>query len=420
LRALASPLAAANQYDQAEPYYRQAVDQFTSKKQSKDLHVEVGAFYLQWGKYLAENGNPEKAIEMYKEVEKDFSDTPSYQGLHDLEAKAYFQWVTLLQKSGNYDKVIEVGQILRLGFPSSLEAKVVHPILAEALIKVAAASTAKQDFKTAVDDYELVISDLSDTSFVAEANQMLPDVYLSYGKQLHSQGEFESAETVLLKLQLKYPASDAAGKSYEEIGQVIIDWSYKMTNTQQYLEAMDKALEVKDYKPSTEMAKKSLDAYTQAATGLAGDTGSEGQQAIQDAYKTACDGQKAENISVALFKDKPSKALACDPTIEIPANLQPATPGEFRYVVKETSGTAEIETCPYNGGYRIVRSKRYVDIQYISTESGKLAHSTRVYGSDPDGCADTETFTIGVYTKSKVGGDVSNEDVLNAIKDTLK
>ena len=139
-----------------------------------------------------------------------------------------------------------------------------------------------------------------------------------------------------------------------------------------------------------------------------------------------CAGEPAFSQAVGLgHGSEPGKALVCDPGyISIPSDLIATKPGHFLYVLKFSSGTDLLETCPYISSsgeiYYLKLMRAWWNIQVSSTLTGQKIVNNKFIGSAPAACPETNKFIFGVYTQTVLGNSPPESAVISWLRQVLK
>ena len=335
---------------------------------------QIADIYIDWAEELKEDDQYAQAIDNINLVLDEYPDTQAAENIYDLAAEAYYGWANQLQETNFFEESIEKYEILLKEYP-----------------KAYSSTEIKNGIKSA---------------------------YLAWGKQSREINLYSRAIGVYQKFEDDYPQESRSANIPELILQTELEWADHLLQDKQYNKAMEKYTEIKDQTDDPDLLAIAEEGYQSALWDLSQDTGSDGQEIINAAFKTACSGDPAASPAVGLEEDQPAKARSCSSDLKLDQSLMPKYPGQFQYVVLKTEGNETIQSCPYQQGHTLIRQKQYWLITIRSTATGNIYTTKKFYGSEPEKCLRTEWFSSS--TKYKYGTKPSLSEVITWMEGLLR
>jgi tetratricopeptide (TPR) repeat protein len=407
-----------------------AADQFkfamTAYPRAESYEDAQNAYYdelIRWGGSLMEAKNYKDAVTTYRRADIELSMiVHQHSDFVSLVGQAYIKLAEQQETSKEYESAIASLQEFQNYYPaSSLDSTVrkKYPVL---YLKLAQQQLDNKEFGKAVENYELVISAYPTSTQAETAKGEVAEAYLGYGDELAKAGDNEGAYDVYKKaLALDIPEEDRA-RVILALGSILLEIGKDQTSQGLYIEAVASLNEGKSYTTDETLTGDLNAAITAAIEALADDTGTQGQQVMDEAVANACAGIPATSEAVNYYTSEAGKALECDYSSSLPSGLVASTPGELRFVVSFDSGSSTISSCPYNlvgGGYatlyRIMYSET-VTIRYADT--GKLYTTKTFYGGSPGSCPYSYYFYGN--SGSLYGSAVDQTEVTNWLNSVIK
>ena len=314
-------------------------------EQADDQILEI---YLDWAVYLHKNDSYQEAVEIIALLQDKYPDAPSMDGVIDLVAKIHFDWASYLYEEGDYQESINVSEIILDQYPDYYTA-----------------SEIKQDIKAA---------------------------YLSLGLDLRESGQYIIAIKNYETFQEEYPQISMTVNIPQLVFETQLEWGEYLTQQGKFSLAMDKFTEIIELTSEPDEVKTAEEGYQNALLALSKVTGSEGQQILNEAFKTACKGEPAASPAVGFAKDEPAKGRSCSSDLKLDKDQTAEYPGHFQYVFSLSDGTEKVESCKYEQGHTLIRERQYLLVTIRKTVTGNVYTTKKFYGSDPPKCEQTEWF----------------------------
>ncbi len=272
------------------------------------------------------------------------------------------------------------------------------------------------DFAGSVEKYELLLATYPDSDEAEQAYEQAALSYLEWSDQLNEQQQYEDAALKLEQVIENYADSTALADSMERLPEAYLAWGEELSEQQQYLLALEKYSAIKDLDIDANLREDTEEQYEATLLLLAYDTGTDGSAVVAEAKKQACDGEIPTNPSVGLLKDESPKVQSCSINYmaSYPAwlstDLTATSPGEFRYVIIGEGSSRVVQTCAYDGGYKLERRQIYNDLSIVDILTGEVVAERTFYGPAPESCPFVYIFHS---TTDWLVGDLVDEDTIN-------
>jgi tetratricopeptide (TPR) repeat protein len=402
-------------YAEADAKYAVLFDDYSSSKEITAADQEIGDMYMEWAQSLRQAGDFEAAVEKYQSLKK--NNNVSKSALAEEMSESYVEWGDQLNEKGDYESAQEKYEVTINDYRNSAAAKIAYGKAAANLLLWGKSSFKQGDFESSANNLLKILDQYPDSSSVADAKGLLPDVMLERVKQLFAGLDYKGTVEITQRMIAEFPEADQTRQARENFSAALIGWGQQLTKESRFILALEKLDVAKQEAPNKDIATSAMDEYKIALTGLANDTGADGQTVIQQASKDACAKRKTTALGINLLKDLPGKAISCDETVKLPSTMLPTIPGTFRYVILRKDYQAKIQSCPYTGGHLLVREVNKVDITLISTVTGQVVKLQTFTGSAPGGCPSSRYFSSS--TDYETGGDVEEQDILDWLVDAV-
>lgn len=338
---------------------------------------QLAEVYGQWGRTLGMDGNWAAATETYERLRTEFSDEPAAQGAEGALAELYLRWAGSESQAHHYGVAIEKYSILLDEFAAQPEARAARVALAEAELRYA-------------------------SQLQADHQTVLAVVYASHGLDVFEKLLAESPDSVTAG------QSELIRRTYQELGQLLIDSGHYLGALQLYAEAG--ALFTDPVSQSDWQAGQA--AATQA---LSVDTGTDGQQVIAEAIQSACQGQPTNWSVVGSSRETVQFRLCSGSTDLSLGNLEAATPAALHYVVGSDAVSTTITSCAYTGAHVLTRYRNDVQLIIYDTVSGSIAAKATVTGPFPPSCPAYYSFPSGAFSTASISGGVPTPEAVQSV-----
>ena len=260
------------------------------------------------GGRVKEDDQHEQAVDNINLVLDEYPDTRAADNLSDLTAEVYYDWAGYLQET-NF-------------------------------------------FEDSIGKYEILLTEYAKAYAPAVIKSEIKSAYLAWGKQSREIALFRRAIEVYQKFEQDYPQESSSENIPDLILETQLDWADDLLENKEFTQAMEKYTEIKDLTDDPDLLVIAEEGYQSALWDLSQDTGSDGQEIINAAFKTACSGEPAASPVVGLEEDQPAKARSCSSDLKLDQDLMPKYPGQFKYVVIKTEGAAPFNPVHTNRAIR--------------------------------------------------------------------
>lgn len=325
------------------------LNQYPNTTAGEQADDQISKIYLDWAVYLHQTNSYQEAVEIIALIQDKYPDAPSVDGAIDLAAKIHFDWASYLYEAGDYQESINVSEIILDEYPDYYTA-----------------SEIKQDIKTA---------------------------YLALGLDLRESDQYTLAIVKYETFQENYPQISITVNIPQLVFETQLEWGEYLTQQGKFSLALDKFTEIIELASEPDDVKTAEEGYHNALLALSKVTGSEGQQILNEAFKTACNGEPAASPAVGFVKDEPAKARSCSSELKLDKDLIAEYPGHFQYVFFLSDGMETVQSCKYNQGHTLIRQRQYLLVTIRNTVTGNVFTTKKFYGSDPPQCEKTEWFS---------------------------
>jgi tetratricopeptide (TPR) repeat protein len=392
LRRHGDELRLAGDFGGAVENYLAVLDKYPQSESARGLTDLLPEVYVAWGDQLRQKADFGSALEKYQIVLDTYSQSTAAGGLPNVLPAVYVSWGDKLVENGSVsDGLDKYKQVLK-DYPNYPDKTSLNAKAGDAALKLAAQLHTAGDAGAAVALYQEILSSYAGTSAAAQAKTEMAGALFDWANQLVAQKEYAKALEQIAILQKDYAATEAAKKASTASEGVYIAWGKDLFSHKEYYAAIDKYEQVRKVTSDDGVKDDANQAWTDAVTALASDTGVQGQMAVDGAKATACSFRPAASPAIAFIPTGPATAYACDSELELPAGLLPTDPGHFRYAVKLTYESVNIESCPYMEGHTLIRRQQNVLIKVINTLSGGIFTSKTLTGSMPATCPPSHGF----------------------------
>jgi len=364
--------------------------------------------FFGWAGDLMTDKDYPKAIDIYLLILDDYPDTTTADQVAPLLANAYLKQSTQLWESEKWQTAIAIAAIPLKDYPDTPAGKDAAEQIAGIYYDWASSLQKTNKFQESIEKYEIILKDYPSVYPAADIKGNIKSSYLAWGEYSRDISLFDEALEIYQIFQEEYPQDSQAADIAQLVLETHLEWGKSLIQESQFTQSMDKYTEIKDLTSDEEVLAASEEGYQEALWGLSQDTGEQGQQILNEAYKTACAGDPAPSPAVGLAKDEPPKARPCS-GVHLEQDLAAKYPGHFQYVVIESDGYETVQTCKYVGGRSLVRQRQYWLVTVRSTITGNIYTSRKFYGSEPEKCQPSEWFS-GI-TKYKYGTEPSDTEV---------
>ncbi|MCJ7716860.1 MAG: hypothetical protein MUO54_10125, partial [Anaerolineales bacterium] len=207
--------------------------------------------------------------------------------------------------------------------------------------------------------------------------------------------ESDNYSTAILKyetFQEKYPEISQTLNIPQLILETQLEWGKHLAQQGEFSQALEIFTEIIELAVEPEEIEAAETGYQNTLLGLSNDTGSEGQQIISDAFKTACNREPAASPAVGIADDEPARGRSCSSEIKLDKDQIAEYPGHFKYVFFLSDGTETVQSCPFEQGHTLIRQRQYLLVTVRKTSTGGVYSTKKLYGSEPPKCEQTEWF----------------------------
>jgi tetratricopeptide (TPR) repeat protein len=379
--------------------------------------------YYDWAIQLHLAKDYEQAVEKYQAVLSGYENTAVRKQIIPAIAETYVEWGTELRQKGQYQDAIEKYQNLE-NYPEAPLAQQMDALIAETYLQWAQTLRENNKFETAIEKYQYIISRYEQTPAIRIATSEIAVSYAAWAAFLRAGNHYQEAIQKYQTLLEDYPLSEDGKKAENQIAQTYIDWGLHLIDIRDYFGAMDKFEAAKKDIEDEQIANAADQGHEDALVGLSQDTTGQGKQVITESLKEVCAGKAATSPVIGFKVNEPGRALFCDSTssipVELPSNLKATKPEHFLYALGFSSGEDRVQSCPYSGGYSLVRMRYWWKVEIYNTLSGKIIKTKKFSGSSPGSCPYIYTFTIGFRTSYLYGGQPSESELMSWLEKSFK
>jgi tetratricopeptide (TPR) repeat protein len=406
----AADLMAGEDYQEAIENYLIILEEYPDTETADEVPGPLAESYLMLSAQLWESRDWEDAIAAALVPKEDYPDTSAGERAPEQIAEIYIDWAEGLKEDKQYSQAVDnINRVLD-EYPDTQAAENLSDLSAELYYGWAGYLQETNAFEESIEKYEILLKDFPQAYNAAEINNEIKSAYMAWGKQSREISLFRRAVEIYKRFQDDYPQESRSENIPDLILQTQLEWADDLLQDKKFTQAMDKYTEIKDLTEDPEIIATAEEGYQSALWDLSQDQGSDGQDIIDAAFKTACAGEAAASPAVGLEEDQPAKARSCSSDLKLDQALMPKYPGQFQYVVSKTEGNETIQSCPYQQGHTLIRQKQYYLITVRRTTTGNIYTTKKFYGSEPEKCLRTEWFSSS--TKYKYGTKPSLSEVI--------
>ena len=422
-RASAAQKAQNGNYAAAVDDYSKALTKYPNAPGYQDARKDYSQLLLDWAEVLRGKGSYTEAIQAYNQIESKVSDMVDTETLIALIGDTYIEWADSLAKQADYDQAIKRLAEFRTKYPNSSSDEEARKRFPELFLQLARQQITAKNFMDAVDNLELVIGQFPETIQATAASKEIIQAYIGKGDYLTGNGQnLEASEAYKKSLALELSASDK-DKVTLALGKVLLALGKDQLSQNSYNAALSSFEEAKTYTQDQTLLEEIKVSEELAVKSLAGDSGTQGSEVLNNAVYSACNGQTADSPAVNYFTDQTGKALGCDASDVLPAEITAETPGELRFVVSFSYSTITIETCPYYGvtNGASMTLYRYQDVEDVTIRyaaTGDIFKTKHFVGGYPDYCPSTYMFYGS--TGSLYGDYVDSDEIDQWLTSVIK
>jgi tetratricopeptide (TPR) repeat protein len=385
---------AAGDLENATQKYQKVLDDYPSSQAAGEAGVKLAGAYAKWGSSLYQQGDTIAAMEKFEVVLGKYSWITSILPGTDIITRGFTDWGDALIKEGKYDQAIGKFQDLLTKYRSTTAPGMLQYRISEIYYQWATELRNTSHYEAAFQKYGILTGDYGITPAGQRAKIEVPDTYFEWVTYLQKAHRYPEALVRLNEMIVGF--EDEALKEKARVG--IIDnyylWADYLSAEQKYIEALRAYAKIKELVSDPAQVEKLDSTYQYTLTKLANMTDGQGYKIFSDAYTAACGGQPSSSPALDLLKDQAGKSLVCPGSeFNLPVDLWATKPADFRYVVKATYSSQEVERCSYSSGYTLIRMRYYADVTVISVVTGQPVATERFYGSFPINCGGKFFFT---------------------------
>lgn len=347
-----------------------------------------------------------------------FPESTLISSMADMGMDAYLAWAEQLDEQNDFDEGLEKLTKIASHYPIQMEARQreMDAHFSAHYLAWGDYLFTQADFAGAVEKYEYLLAVYPDLDEAEQAYEQAALSYLEWSDQLNEQQQYEDAALKLEQVVENYADSTALADSMERLPEAYLAWGGELSEQQQYLLALEKYSVIKDLDTDAALKEDAEEQYQSTLLLLAYDTGTDGSAVLAEAKEQACDGEIPTNPSVGILEDEPPKVQSCsiNRMASYPAwlstDLTAASPGEFRYVIMGDGDSRVVQTCAYDGGYKLERRQIFNDISIVDILTGEVIAERTFYGPAPESCPFIYIFHS---TTDWLVGDRVDEDTVN-------
>lgn len=378
--------------------------------------------YRMWGDALAKSNDYAAAVEKYETVLGNFP-TQSTEIVKESEAETYRLWGDALSKSNEYEKAVEKYEIVLTKFQNQSAAKYAQENLDDAYLQWANQLRGNNQPRLALDKYEFIISKFKGSSTSTTAEAELVPTRLEWAIALHQNQEYEKEIEILSGLIKDHKETPEAQQASQKIIPAYDSLGRQLTKNKSYIKSMQVYADAKEFALDKGSQSVIDMGYMAATQSLAYDMKKDGEQAIVEAYITACAGQPVTSPAIGIYKNGPGKGKVCSGNFTMPVDLIPFMPAQFRYVIDVEFTTSDIQTCSYTGRgdpmvYKLIRQRNVTKVVVRNILTGKQINARNFSGPNPESCPSTRTFYS--QTETVLGNLADEDEIAKWLKQVFK
>jgi tetratricopeptide (TPR) repeat protein len=147
------------------------------------------------------------------------------------------------EQAGNWGEAYECYQDYSTTYPNGLYAAEAHQHSATALINMVQDQVEAQQYREALANLNLIVSEYSDTSVSAGAWALFPSIYTAWGTGLRESADFEQAQQVFNDFKTwsqSNQKTESETVAQSESAQTYLDWGLALQSQKQFEQALAK------------------------------------------------------------------------------------------------------------------------------------------------------------------------------------
>jgi tetratricopeptide (TPR) repeat protein len=414
----AADLMDRKEYQDAIEKYLIILEEYPNSDTAEEITEPLAESYLLLSEQQWKSDKWEDAIASALISKQDFPGTQAAARAPEQISGIYIDWAEGLKEDGQYSQAVDNIHLVLDEYPDTQAAENVYDLAAEAYYGWAGQLQETSFFEDSIGKYEILLKDYSKAYSSTEIKTEIKSAYLAWGEQSRELNLYSRAIGVYQQFEDDYPQESRTANVPDLIIDTQLEWADHLLQDKQFNQAMEKYTQIKDSTDDPDLITIAEEGYQSALWDLSQDTGSDGKEIIDAAFKTACSGEPAESPAVGLEEDQPARARSCSSDLKLDQSLMPKYPGQFQYVVTKTEGNETIQSCPYQQGHTLIRQKQYWLITVRRTVTGNIYTTKKFYGSEPEKCLRTEWFSSS--TKYKYGTKPSMAEVISWLEGLLR
>lgn len=421
---------AEEQYTQQDYFltleaYTTYLNLFPNSIQRANVIARIGQVYIEWIAALRKAGRFTEALDKGQELATKYPEAGAAKSADELLASIYADWAVLLTQQSEFGSAIEKLEIVRSQYPQTSVGLRVEDTMADTYLQWAQALSLGEDYGTAIEIYTLLRTEFGNRLTASEVQSALAEAHIRYANQLRARGQPASAILsvaygldIFEQLLAESPQSVSPSQlelmhgAYETLGQ-------QMVNSGHFLNSLALYMTAQKLTGSIDTLGDWQTRYESTLRALGEDSGTDGQYVIDEASKTACQGQPT-SWSVIGTSIGPAKARLCSTLEGLTLGIRDAqTPADLHYVIDTTYERTTLQTCPYTGGHFIARERLILKILVYEAATGSLVKEKSLLGSLPAACPSFHYFSSGFGVVETWTGDEVDTTLIQQAVDQL-
>jgi len=382
----------ASDYSEAIEKHLVVLENYPDTPVAEQVSEPLAEAYLLYSAQLWESGDFKEAIDTALFPRNQYPDTLAGEQADEQIAGIYFDWVVDLHQNDSYQEAVNIIELIQDQYPDTQAVKGVIDLAAKVHHDWATYLYEAGEYQESINVSEIILDEYSDYFSVSEIGQDIKAAYLASGLDLRESDLYMSAINEYETFQEKYPQISNSVNIPQLVFETQLEWGESLTQQAKFSEALDKFTEIIELASEPDDLKTAEEGYQNALLALSKDTGSVGQQILNEVFETACNGEPAVSPAVGFAEDEPPKARSCSSELKLDKDLTAEYPGHFQYVVTLGEGFETVQSCPYKQGYTLIRQRQYLLVTVRKTVTGNVFTTKKFYGSDPPKCEKTEWF----------------------------
>lgn len=331
--------------------------------------------------------------------------------MNNQAGEVLFAWSKNLVAQKDYSAAIEKLKLLQDKYPSSKVAVTALDAMFSDYILWAQDFLAQKNYATA-EQYLILVSShgLASAGQVQRANQELGKFYLQWADAQVASGDFDKG----LKHYERARDFGPGLADYDRlIDHVTLLQALALAEAADFDRALEKARKVADASQAEEIKAEALAAQTKILDGYAHSNAEQARAQMATTIGKACSQQPPALPIFGLDTEKIRFGMQAPFGLQLPLDWTASTPAELHYVLCASESEVIIQSCPYIGGHTL-RRKRYVwAIELYSLVTEQLYQTTKLEGSAPRKCLQTEYFMVGSTTTDVYGNRPTIEQIID-------